>query len=78
MREFVGKVVKRRFAVGSKSERDAIRLDTEEGSYLLRRVGGNPLFDLELDELVGKTINCRGELSGYTLTISDWSEDELK
>lgn len=74
VQEFIGTVTKRTFAQGSKSEREAIRLDTGEGSFVLRRVDGNPLFDPELEKLVGKTIKCTGETQGYTLTITDWSE----
>ena len=73
MREFVGKVTKRPFAVGSKSERNAVRLDTDEGSFVLRREGGNPLSDPALDKLVGKTIKCTGEIDDYTLTMTDWN-----
>jgi hypothetical protein len=74
VREFVGKVTKRLFAVGSKSAREAVRLDTNEGSFILRREGGNPLFDPELEKLVGRTIKCNGEAHDYTLTITNWSE----
>jgi hypothetical protein len=76
VKEFVGKVSKRPFATGSKSERDALRLDTAEGSFVLRRMGANPLYDPDLEKLVGKTIRCRGEVNNYTLTIADWREDE--
>jgi hypothetical protein len=76
VREFIGKVTKRPFAVGSKSERNAVRLDTKEGSYVLRREGGNPLSDPELEKLVGKTIKCKGEADDYTLTITEWREQE--
>jgi hypothetical protein len=74
VREFVGKVTKRPFASGSKSEREAVRLDTDNGSFVLRREGGNPLYDPMLEELVGKTIKCTGETHDYTLTMTDWSE----
>ena len=74
MQEFVGKVTKAPFAAGSKSGRQAISLETPAGSFVLRRQGGNPLFDPELDKLVGKTIKCSGELHDYTLTIANWSE----
>lgn len=72
MSQFVGKVTKRPFAVGSKSERNAIRLETSDGSYVLRREGGNPLYDPALEQLVGKTIECQGETHDYTLTMTDW------
>jgi len=73
MQEFTGKVTKRPFGAGSKSAHDAVRLDTADGSYVLRRIGGNPFRDPELDGLVGKTIRCHGEVSGYALTMQDWS-----
>jgi len=60
--------------VGSKSERDAVYLETDEGSFVLRRTGGNPLFDPDLVALVGKTIRCLGEVHGYTLTMARWEE----
>ena len=74
MKEFIGKVAMRPFAVGSKSERAAVWLDTAGGSFILRRQGANPLYDPELETLVGKTIKARGEVSDRTLTIADWSE----
>lgn len=74
LQEFIGTVTKKPFAIGSKSEREAVHLDTGQGSFVLRREGGNPLFDSELETLVGKTIKCTGETHGYTLTITDWSE----
>ena len=70
MREFIGKVTKGPFAKGSKSEHDAVFLDTGEGSYLLRRAGGNPFHDPQLLKLVGKKVRCEGELSGYTLMMA--------
>ncbi|MGY8662422.1 hypothetical protein Q3C01_08645 [Bradyrhizobium sp. UFLA05-109] len=72
MRQFVGKVTKGPFAAGSKSERNAIRLETAEGSYVLRREGGNPLHDPALEDLVGKSIECQGETHDYTLTMRYW------
>jgi hypothetical protein len=68
---YSGSVVKRPFATGSKSQRDAIFLVTKEGDYVLRRPGGNAFFDPELEQLVGKKIKCTGTLSGYTLLIND-------
>jgi hypothetical protein len=70
---YSGSVVKRRFAKGSKSDRDAIFLVTSDGDYVLRRQGGNPYHDPELERLVGKEIRCTGLLTGYTLLISDYT-----
>jgi len=72
--ELDGRVVKHLAAAGSKSERQAVFLETEDGSYVLRRSGGNPFFDPELERLVGKTIRCKGVLTEHTLIISDWDE----
>lgn len=72
--ELDGRVVKHLAAAGSKSERQAVFLETEDGSYLLRLRSGNPFFDPELERLVGKTIHCKGILTENTLIISDWDE----
>jgi len=74
MPEFIGKVSRKPFAVGSKSEHEAVVLATNRGEFVLRRQGGNPFFDPDLEKLVGKTIRCRGNPAGYTLVISDWKE----
>jgi hypothetical protein len=67
-----GKVVKKRFASGSKSDRDAVILRTDKGEeYVLRREGGNPFTDPSLDELVGKQVRLKGLIHGYTLIFSD-------
>jgi hypothetical protein len=41
---------------------------------VLRRQGGNPFHDSELEKLVGKTIEVEGKVTGYTVLISDWTE----
>jgi hypothetical protein len=71
---FNGKVIKKPFARGTKSEHEAVCLATDQGEFVLRRLGGNPFSDPELDQLVGKQIRCEGEVVGYTLIISAWSE----
>ena len=71
---YCGQVTKRPFATGSKSQRDAFFIVSDEGEYSLRRVGGNPFHDSELERLTGKDIRCNGVLSGTTLFISDWAE----
>jgi len=74
--EISGRVIKEVFAKGSKSERPAVLLDTGKTRYVLRRQGGNPFSDPALDKLVGKTISVVGNVTGYTLLMSDWSESE--
>ena len=74
MDEISGPVLKAQFAAGSKSEHEAVFVDSDKGRYLLRREGGNPFVDPELDKLVGKTVRCRGVLTGTTFIMSDWCE----
>jgi hypothetical protein len=78
MAEYIGTVTKHPFAVGSKSEHDAVFLETGDERFVLRRVGGNPFYDPELDRLVGKTIRCNGRVAGYALLVSDWTECSTK
>lgn len=56
-----GRVVRKRVSIGSKSEHDALVLVTADGQeYTLRRQGGNPFRDPQLDPLEGKQIECEG------------------
>ncbi len=71
-----GKVIKRLYAPGSKSERDAVMLATPEGEFLLRREGGNPFRDEALEALVGKTIRCRGRRTSQSVIMDDWEIDD--
>ena len=72
MAEYQGQVVKRPFAVGSKSEREAVFLETKGRRYLLRQMGGDPYHDPELEKLVGKKIEAEGEVDDYILLLSSW------
>ena len=69
---YTGQVIKKRVGVGSKSEHDAVLLVTDAGEYQLRRLGGNPFRDPELDTLVGRTIHAEGQLHGHILIMSKW------
>ena len=71
--EFEGRVIQHLTAVGSKSERKGVFLETPEGSFVLRRRGGNPFVDPVLQELVGKTLHVKGILTEHTLIMSDWT-----
>ena len=78
LESFVGTVTKKRFAAGSKSDHMAVWLETKDrGQFVLRRLGGNPFADPELEKLVGKEIACKGKISGYTLIISDYNESRV-
>ena len=73
MPEFTGKVVRKTFGKGSKSEHEAVYLETESKEYVLRRRGGNPFYDEEMQKLVDKTIRCTGVVVDYALLISKWT-----
>jgi hypothetical protein len=72
--ELTGLVIKAPFAVRSKSEREAILLDTGDKRYVLRREGGNAFFDPVLEQLVGRKIRAAGRITSYTFLLSDWAE----
>ena len=63
-------------AAGSKSEHDAVVLATTSGEFVLRRLGGNPFADPEIDALVGRSLRFTGELRGSTLIVSSWTDAE--
>ena len=75
--KFSGKVIKKPLATGSKSERQAVCLSTDKGKeYVLRRQGGNPFQDDELERLVGKNVEGHGVVTGYTLLASELTESD--
>jgi hypothetical protein len=75
---YSGKVVRQQFGAGSKSEHQAVVLLTPEGSLKLRRAGGNPFHDPELDKLVGSEIVAEGELHQGQLLMTRWNEVSAK
>ena len=62
-----GTVARGPFGTGSKSERQAVWLETAEGRYVLRRKEGPTYDDRALDQYVGKRVKCDGFLVTYTL-----------
>jgi hypothetical protein len=68
MMQITGKVVSGPFGTGSKSEREAIYLEAEDGQrYVLRRAGANAFADPMLEPLLGRQVICQGKIVGYTL-----------
>ena len=72
-----GKVVTEVFGEGSKSEHNAVYLDTGKKKYRLKRKGGNPFYDETLHNLVGKTISAEGNLTPHFFEITG-DPDETK
>jgi len=62
-----GTVVRAPFGTGSKSEREAIWLDTGDQRLVLRRKNGPTFDDRALDKYVGKRVTCDGFIVGYSL-----------
>lgn len=72
--KITGTVTKRLYAPGSKSERPAVMVQTDEGEFLLQRAGGNPFRDDVLESLVGKTIRFTAAKKEKSLFMTDWEE----
>jgi hypothetical protein len=68
-----GKVVKRRYGAGSKSDYMAVMLETPDGAFRLARLGGNPFSDPELDKLVGRQIDGVGNVSRNQFFLTGWT-----
>lgn len=69
-----GKVVRHPFGVGSRSEHEAVSLESDSGVYKLRRMGGHAFTDPVLEELVGKRLRATGLLFGSSLIMLAWDE----
>ena len=72
-----GKVVEGTFGKDSKSEHNAVYLDTGENKYRLKRFGVNPFYDETLHNLIGKTIEAEGNLTDHFFEITN-DPSELK
>ncbi len=72
-----GIVTSRVVAAGSKSEHQAVTLDTAEGqSYVLRRKGGPAFGDEALHQLVGHRIAADGMGMDQTLIMQGWQVED--
>lgn len=60
--KLTGKVTTGIFSKGSKSEHEAVYLETEQGSFILRISGGNPFENPVLKKLAGKMIKAKGRI----------------
>lgn len=69
-----GKVICKTFGKGSKSEHEAIYLETEQGEYVLRKAGSNPFENKELNEFVGKQVVATGAVKAYLFVVEEIKE----
>lgn len=67
VKNFGGRVSKGGYGKGTKSEREAVFIESKEGRYLLRRKAGPAFADSALERYVGHTVQCDGFLLGTTL-----------
>jgi len=71
---YEGEVRRIAVAAGSKSEREAVVLDTGGRNYVLRIPGGNPFDMPQLNALVGKRIEAEGTIHGSSIFLHEWRE----
>lgn len=62
-----GRVTQGEYGKGSKSEREAVFIETTSGRYILRRKTGPVFGDAELTRYVGHEVECDGFVVGTTL-----------
>ena len=62
-----GRVTQGIYGEGTKSERVAVFIKTDDNRYLLRRKIGPAFDDLELKQYIGHEVECDGFLIGTTL-----------
>ena len=62
-----GRVTQSKYGAGSKSERDAVFIETASVRYILRRKGGPVFGDTEIIRYVGHQVECDGFVIGTTL-----------
>lgn len=74
-REYSGTIILERIYPGSKSERVAVKLDTGDQKFLLRRPGVRSYRDEELEGLVGKKVRCHGVKRGIRLYLQDVEQE---
>jgi hypothetical protein len=73
MSEFVGNIVRSRFGQGTKSEHEAVILQTADVEYRLRRAEGTSFCDAELESLVGRRVRCQGIVHQGVLILHSWT-----
>jgi len=67
-----GEVILQTTARASKSEHEAVMLESRDKHYILRRRGGNAFYDAEMMKLVGKKIRAPGDIIEHVFIMTDW------
>lgn len=64
-----GRVTRGPYGKGSKSEREAVFIETADARYILRRNTGPALDDAKLMHYVGHVVECDGFLIGTAFLV---------
>ena len=64
-----GRVARGPYGKGSKSEREAVFIETADARYILRRNTGPALDDAKLMQDVGHVVECDGFLIGTAFLV---------
>lgn len=70
-----GKVVKKLFSKGSKSEHLAFYLQTGKDEWVLRKIGDNPFENNALAGFENKQVVCKGYKEDYVFFAEDVREE---
>jgi hypothetical protein len=62
-----GRITEGTYGKGSKSERETVFIETTNGRYVLRRKSGHAFGDPELNQYIGREVECDGFLVGKTV-----------
>ena len=66
-----GVVIEKTYARGTKSQHEALYIQTTEHEYVLRRINANPFHDDWLHEFKGKEVTATGVLDKNTFLARD-------
>jgi len=69
VRKLRGQVTRGTYGAGTKSEREAVFIDTDRGRFVVRRKGGPVFADPSLECYVGHDVTCDGFLIGTTMLV---------
>ena len=74
LQTLVGRIVRRHVGGKSKYAHPGVVLETDAGTFVLRREGATSFVDPELVALDGKSVRVRGETDGHVLFVTSWEE----
>jgi len=71
--EIKGHVIRKTVSKTSKSEHNAVCIQIEDHTYMIRERGKNAFNNPELEELVGKEIKASGDIVGNVFFVRDYT-----